>query len=79
MKRLLTGLKPTGELTLGNYIGAISPLVKLQEDKENEILVARRLIEGNANLDISSIAAISGLSEEDIELLIDDINKEKNQ
>lgn len=39
MKRLLTGLKPTGELTLGNYIGAISPLVKLQEDKENEILL----------------------------------------
>lgn len=49
----------------------------LEDDKENEILVARRLIEGNANLDISSIAAISGLSEEDIELLIDDINKEK--
>lgn len=39
MKRLLTGLKPTGELTLGNYIGAISPLVKLQEDKKNEILL----------------------------------------
>lgn len=39
MKRVLTGLKPTGELTLGNYIGAISPLVKLQEDKENEILL----------------------------------------
>ena len=51
----------------------------LEDDKENEILVARRLREGNANLDISSIAAISGLSEEDIELLIDDINKEKNQ
>ena len=50
----------------------------LEDDKEDEILVARRLIEGNANLDISSIAAISGLSEEDIELLIDDINKEKN-
>ena len=49
----------------------------LEDDKE--ILVASRLIEGNANLDISSIAAISGLSEEDIELLIDDINKEKNQ
>ncbi len=51
----------------------------LEDDKENEILVASRLIEGNANLAISSIAAISGLSEEDIELLIDDINKEKNQ
>ena len=29
MKRLLTGLKPTGNLTLGNYIGAIKPLVDL--------------------------------------------------
>lgn len=51
----------------------------LEDDKENAILVARRLIEENANLDISSLAAVSGLSEEDIELLIDDINKEKNQ
>lgn len=39
MKRILTGLKPTGELTLGNYIGAIKPLIKLQENKENEILL----------------------------------------
>ena len=36
-KRILTGLKPTGELTLGNYIGAIDPLIKLQSDKDNEI------------------------------------------
>ena len=28
-KRILTGLKPTGELTLGNYIGAISQMVEL--------------------------------------------------
>lgn len=39
MKRILTGLKPTGELTLGNYIGAIEPLLKLQEDENNEILL----------------------------------------
>ena len=51
----------------------------LEDDKENAILVTRRLIEENANLDISSLAAVSGLSEEDIELLIDDINKEKNR
>ncbi|GAB6160394.1 hypothetical protein [Howardella ureilytica] len=51
----------------------------LEDDRENAILVARRLIEENANLDISSLAAVSGLSEEDIELLIDDINKEKNR
>lgn len=32
MERILTGLKPTGELTLGNYIGAIIPMLKLQEE-----------------------------------------------
>lgn len=31
-KRILTGLKPTGELTIGNYIGAIAPLIKLQKE-----------------------------------------------
>ena len=31
MKKILTGLKPTGELTLGNYIGAIVQMKKLQE------------------------------------------------
>lgn len=32
MKRLLTGLKPTGELTIGNYIGAIKPFKEMQND-----------------------------------------------
>ncbi len=32
MERILTGLKPTGELTLGNYIGAIIPLLELQKN-----------------------------------------------
>ncbi len=31
MAKLLTGLKPTGEFTLGNYIGAIAPLVQMQD------------------------------------------------
>ena len=35
MKTVLTGLKPTGELTLGNYIGAILPLVKMQEEYDS--------------------------------------------
>lgn len=39
MKRLLTGLKPTGNLTLGNYIGAIKPLIDLSNDIDNEILL----------------------------------------
>lgn len=35
MKTVLTGLKPTGELTIGNYIGAILPLVRMQEEYES--------------------------------------------
>ena len=40
MKRLLSGIKPTGELTLGNYIGAISQFVKMQSDYETFVFVA---------------------------------------
>ena len=40
MKKLLSGIKPTGELTLGNYIGAIKQFVKMQEDYESYIFVA---------------------------------------
>lgn len=40
MQKLLTGLKPTGEITLGNYIGAIVPMVELQEEYESYIFIA---------------------------------------
>ena len=40
MKRVLTGLKPTGDLTLGNYIGSIKQMVKLQEEYDSYIFVA---------------------------------------
>lgn len=39
-KRILTGLKPTGDLTLGNYIGAIKQMVKLQDEYDSYIFVA---------------------------------------
>ncbi|MCK9235957.1 MAG: tryptophan--tRNA ligase [Acholeplasmataceae bacterium] len=32
MKRLVSGIKPTGELTLGNYIGALKQFVALQNE-----------------------------------------------
>src|SRR5690606_33733133 len=35
MKRLVSGIKPTGQLTLGNYIGAIQQFVALQDELEN--------------------------------------------
>ena len=41
MKKVsLTGLKPTGSLTLGNYIGSISQMVKMQDEYENYLFVA---------------------------------------
>lgn len=40
MKRMVSGIKPTGKLTLGNYIGAIRNFVSYQEDYEVFIFVA---------------------------------------
>ena len=40
MKRILTGLQPTGIITLGNYIGAIKQMVNYQNDYEAFIFVA---------------------------------------
>lgn len=40
MKRILTGVKPTGDFTLGNYIGAIRQMVKMQEEYDSYLFVA---------------------------------------
>ncbi len=41
MKKIsLTGLKPTGSLTLGNYIGAIKQMVEMQDNYINYLFVA---------------------------------------
>ena len=40
MKRVLTGLQPSGALTLGNYIGAIKQMLKYQDKYESFIFVA---------------------------------------
>lgn len=40
MKRVLTGLQPTGSITIGNYIGAIKQMIKYQEEYESFIFVA---------------------------------------
>ena len=39
MKRILTGLKPSGELTLGSYIGGIKQSIKYQDEFESFIFV----------------------------------------
>ena len=40
MDHILSGIKPTGQLTLGNYIGAISKFVKLQGSGESFLFIA---------------------------------------
>ena len=40
MKRILTGIKPSGELTLGNYIGAIKQMVAQQKNYETYMFIA---------------------------------------
>jgi tryptophanyl-tRNA synthetase len=40
MKKMLTGLQPTGTITLGNYIGAIKQMVKYQDEYDSYLFVA---------------------------------------
>ena len=40
MERMLSGIKPTGKVTLGNYIGAIRNFIKLQDQYEMYIFIA---------------------------------------
>ena len=39
-KRILSGMKPTSGLTLGNYIGALKPWVDTQHEAENLYMIA---------------------------------------
>ena len=40
MDNILSGIKPTGQLTLGNYIGAIKNFVKVQKEGETFLFIA---------------------------------------
>lgn len=40
MKRMLSGIKPSGQLTLGNYIGALKEFVKYQDEYEMYVFIA---------------------------------------
>lgn len=39
-KRMLSGIKPTGKVTLGNYIGAIKQFINYQDDYEMFVFIA---------------------------------------
>ena len=37
-KKIFSGVQPTGNLHLGNYLGAIKNFVDLQKDKDNSCI-----------------------------------------
>ena len=40
MQTMLSGIKPTGRLTLGNYIGAIRQFIQYQDEYDMYIFIA---------------------------------------
>ena len=40
MKKMLTGLQPTGVITLGNYIGSVRQMVENQDKYDSYLFVA---------------------------------------
>lgn len=40
MKRMVSGIKPTGKITLGNYLGAIKQFIKNQDEHELLVFIA---------------------------------------
>ncbi len=40
MKRILTGIKPTGEIQLGNYFGMVKEIIKMQDQYEIFLMIA---------------------------------------
>src|SRR5689334_15619653 len=40
MKRLLTGLQPSGTLHIGNFLGTLKPYVEMYEEYESFLMIA---------------------------------------
>lgn len=62
MKTILTGIKPTGELHLGNYLGAIKPAIDLSHDTANRYAYFIADIHALNNDQIRKEGAINTLS-----------------
>lgn len=79
MKKCLSGIKPTGKLTLGNYIGAIKQFVKLQDEYDMYIFIANlhalterqdKLELKNNTKDLIALYLASGLNPEKVTLFL---------
>ena len=77
--RFFTGIQTTGELTLGNYCGAIQPILEIQDDYEVIIMIAdlHALTVPKSNFDyrkkcyeIASLLYACGLKEENCKIFI---------
>lgn len=55
--RALTGVRPTGELTIGNYLGAIQPVVKMQEEFDGPVSVFVADIHGLTDQEPQTVSA----------------------
>ncbi|MCE4955938.1 tryptophan--tRNA ligase [Macrococcoides caseolyticum] len=62
MKKVLTGIKPTGELHLGNYLGAIKPAIALSKDLNNQYAYFIADIHALNNDRIRKVGSINELS-----------------
>ena len=40
MKRMISGIKPTGKISIGNFLGAIKQFVKYQDEYELLVFIA---------------------------------------
>ncbi|MEH0002259.1 MAG: tryptophan--tRNA ligase [Holosporaceae bacterium] len=60
--RLLTGIKPTGALHLGNYVGAIRPALSLLSDTTNEAFLF--VADGHALTSVTEGAALKQMTYE---------------
>jgi len=77
--RFFTGIQATGALTLGNYCGAIQPILKIQDDYEVIVMIAdlHALTVPKPNFDyrkkcyeIASLLYACGLKEENCKIFI---------
>ena len=55
--KALTGVRPTGELTIGNYLGAIQPVVNMQEEFDGPIGVFVADIHGLTDQEPKTVSA----------------------
>ena len=55
-ERVITGFRPTSDLTIGNYLGAVQPSVELQEDPTKELYIFVADLHGLTDTDPRDLA-----------------------